>query len=78
MSRCRESRAAAYRDAALGTLADLRATYEHAAAGALPGSARSAPAAELPDVLQASDLRGKLDVPVPAVAAAVDRALGLN
>ncbi|KAH8069604.1 hypothetical protein JL720_11901 [Aureococcus anophagefferens] len=32
----------------------------------------------LPDVLQASDLRGKLDVPVPAVAAAVDRALGLN
>ena len=40
--------------------------------------ARSAPAAKLPDVLQAPDLRGKLDVPVPAVAAAVDRALGLN
>ena len=70
--------AAAYRDAALGTLADLRATYDNAAAAALPGIARSAPAAKLPDVLQASDLRGKLDVPVPAVAAAVDRALGLN
>ncbi|KAH8058394.1 hypothetical protein JL722_6257 [Aureococcus anophagefferens] len=68
--------AVSYRDAALGR-SPTSGPPTKTRRGRAP-AARSAPAAELPDVLQASDLRGKLDVPVPAVAAAVDRALGLN